>query len=195
MRRYFIRVPKWARMIYPSAIWSQADLDSTHDGILWTIDDGPDPESTPRWLELLDQMDTKAIFFLLGAKCEKYPQLVDAIRTAGHIIASHGYQHLDGWKTDYDTYIEDARRGIEITDASYFRPPYGRMTIRQYQEISSISQIMMWSVMPGDFDERVNGEVLKQRLDRAHAKDIVVLHDDISSVEKCAHHLRKAVLS
>lgn len=182
-------------MIYPSAIWSQGDLDFTHDGTLWTIDDGPDPESTTRWLELLDQMDTKAIFFLLGAKCEKHPQLVDAIRSAGHMIASHGYQHLDGWKTKYDTYIEDARLGLAITDASYFRPPYGRMTRRQYQEVSSMSQVMMWSMMPGDFDDSVSQEVLSQRLDCAHSDDIVVLHDDISAVEKCAYHLRKAVLS
>ncbi len=182
-------------MIYPSGIWSQSDLEFTHDGPVWTIDDGPDPESTPGWLELLDQMDSKAIFFLLGAKCEKHPQLVDAIRSAGHMIGSHGYRHLNGWKTNYDKYIDDVRLGLAITDASYFRPPYGRMTIRQYREISSMSQIMMWSLMPGDFDESVSQEVLSQRIDSAHSEDIVVLHDDISSIEKCTYHLHKAVLS
>lgn len=195
MRSYFIRVPKWARLIYPSAIWSQADLDDEHDGALWTIDDGPDPESTPRWLALLDHMGTKAIFFLLGAKCEKHPELVEAIRSAGHRVASHGYQHLDGWKTDYDVYVEDARLGIEISDASYFRPAYGRMTRRQYKEISKLADIMMWSVMPGDFDQSVSKETMSHRLDLVKQDDIVVLHDDISSFHKCRHHLPKAILS
>lgn len=195
MRGYFIRVPKLATLIYPSAIWTKTDLDFAHDGALWTIDDGPDPESTSLWLELLDHMDTKAVFFLLGAKCEKHPHLVDAIRSAGHIIASHGYHHLDGWKTDYETFIEDTRRGIEVAEASYFRPAYGRMTRSQFKEISKMADIMMWSVMPGDFDDRVSKETMSQRLDLVRPDDIVVLHDDISSYHKCADHLRQAVCS
>lgn len=195
MRGYFIRVPKWARLMYSSAIWTKADLDFAHDGALWTIDDGPDPESTPQWLELLDHMQIKAIFFLLGEKSERHPQLVDAIRAAGHIIGSHGYKHLDGWKTDNNIFVDDARRGIEISEAVYYRPPYGRMTRQQHKEISSISKIMMWSVMPGDFDHNVDKEVLSQRLKGVHEEDIVVMHDDFSSVEKYSYHVRRGMIS
>ena len=47
--------------------------------VLLTFDDGPDPEITPQILNLLNVYDRKAIFFLIGEKAEKYPELVKSI--------------------------------------------------------------------------------------------------------------------
>ncbi|GHB93821.1 acetylxylan esterase [Cerasicoccus arenae] len=58
-----------------------------------TIDDGPDPEDTPRLLELLAAHQAKATFFLIGQRAEQYPELVDAIRASGHEIGCHTYTH------------------------------------------------------------------------------------------------------
>lgn len=58
-----------------------------------TIDDGPDPEDTPRILELLAEHDARATFFLIGQRAAQYPELVEAIREAGHDIGCHTHTH------------------------------------------------------------------------------------------------------
>ncbi|WP_079166343.1 bifunctional polysaccharide deacetylase/glycosyltransferase family 2 protein [Streptomyces oceani] len=56
-----------------------------------TYDGGPDPEWTPRLLDLLDRHDARATFFLSGAQAARHPELVQRIRAEGHEIGSHTY--------------------------------------------------------------------------------------------------------
>jgi polysaccharide deacetylase family protein (PEP-CTERM system associated) len=49
--------------------------------------------NTMRMMEILDQANARATFFVLGWVAEKCPQLVRAIAAAGHEVASHGYEH------------------------------------------------------------------------------------------------------
>jgi len=58
-----------------------------------TIDDGPDPEDTPRILELLAEHGAKATFFVIGANVAAHPGLARAIAQAGHEVAHHTYSH------------------------------------------------------------------------------------------------------
>jgi len=63
------------------------------NGIWLTLDDGPDPETTPAILELLDRHSAKATFFVIGKEAEKYPELVREIAARGHQLANHTYSH------------------------------------------------------------------------------------------------------
>jgi peptidoglycan/xylan/chitin deacetylase (PgdA/CDA1 family) len=66
----------------------------TDDQDVWlTIDDGPDPLTTPAILELLKRHKAKATFFLIGEKVEKYPDLAHSIVEAGHTIGNHTQSH------------------------------------------------------------------------------------------------------
>lgn len=58
-----------------------------------TLDDGPDPEDTPRILDLLDQHQARATFFLIGERAERHPALVAEIARRGHEIAHHTHTH------------------------------------------------------------------------------------------------------
>lgn len=49
--------------------------------------------NTMRMLEILEERDVRATFFVLGWVAERCPQLVRALAAAGHEIASHGYGH------------------------------------------------------------------------------------------------------
>jgi peptidoglycan/xylan/chitin deacetylase (PgdA/CDA1 family) len=60
-----------------------------------TIDDGPNPETTPLLLDCLEKNGKLATFFLSGDRCEKNLSLIDSIRAAGHSICSHGYRHVN----------------------------------------------------------------------------------------------------
>ena len=58
-----------------------------------TIDDGPDPEDTPRILELLATHRARATFFVIGERAPRHPEIIRAICTAGHEIAHHTQTH------------------------------------------------------------------------------------------------------
>lgn len=69
-------------------------------------------ESVDPLLDLLDQYDVHATFFVLGMVAEKYPELVDKIHKCGHEIGCHGYSH----KTLYDLgevgFEEDVKKAL-----------------------------------------------------------------------------------
>jgi peptidoglycan/xylan/chitin deacetylase (PgdA/CDA1 family) len=58
-----------------------------------TIDDGPDPGTTPQVLALLEKYEARATFFLIGVKAAKYPALTHMILDAGHTIGNHTQTH------------------------------------------------------------------------------------------------------
>lgn len=62
--------------------------------IALTIDDGPDPEVTPRVLDLLDAAGAKASFFCIGALAARHPALVRDIAARGHSVENHSQNHL-----------------------------------------------------------------------------------------------------
>src|SRR5712691_6294785 len=61
--------------------------------IALTFDDGPDPEVTPRVLELLDRFQAKARFFCIGENAATQPELVKEIARRGHSVENHSYRH------------------------------------------------------------------------------------------------------
>jgi peptidoglycan/xylan/chitin deacetylase (PgdA/CDA1 family) len=65
--------------------------------ITLTIDDGPDPEVTPRVLDLLDAAGVKASFFCIGHKADQYPALCREIVARGHSVENHGDSHSWGF--------------------------------------------------------------------------------------------------
>src|SRR5262245_36881891 len=65
--------------------------------IALTFDDGPDPEVTPRILELLAAHGQRATFFVIGRRAEAEPALVRAIAEQGHAIGNHSSTHA--WLT------------------------------------------------------------------------------------------------
>lgn len=58
-----------------------------------TFDDGPDPETTPRILGILDRHCVKATFFMVGIYAEKHPEIVREVAARGHTIGTHTWSH------------------------------------------------------------------------------------------------------
>jgi len=72
--------------------------------------------NTYRLLELFEQQQAQATFFLLGWVAERYPQLVRAIHAAGHEVASHGYNHTKATlqsRAEFATDIKDTKKLLE----------------------------------------------------------------------------------
>jgi peptidoglycan/xylan/chitin deacetylase (PgdA/CDA1 family) len=96
-----------------------------------TFDDGPDPASTPAFLEVLAARRVQATFFLLGPMVRRAPQLAEEIVAAGHEIGVHGWEHryltLRGPRATYRDIAMAADEIIAATGVSprLYRPPYG----------------------------------------------------------------------
>jgi peptidoglycan/xylan/chitin deacetylase (PgdA/CDA1 family) len=63
------------------------------DHVALTFDDGPDPTSTPAFLDLLGELDVRATFFVLGEMLARAPELGRTMVEAGHELAVHGWDH------------------------------------------------------------------------------------------------------
>lgn len=68
-------------------------FDGAPDEIWLTVDDGPDPEDTPRILDALDAGAAKATFFVRGDRAERHPGLIREIRSRGHALGNHTFHH------------------------------------------------------------------------------------------------------
>jgi len=61
--------------------------------IALTFDDGPDPEVTPRVLDLLDAAGARATFFCIGRRVDAHPEIAAEIVRRGHGIGNHTQTH------------------------------------------------------------------------------------------------------
>jgi peptidoglycan/xylan/chitin deacetylase (PgdA/CDA1 family) len=117
------------RRIMPKLAGSASSAD-----VALTYDDGPDPRSTPQFLDLLASYDVSATFFLLGSAVTGNATLVKEMAGAGHELAVHGWDHQClAWKRP-GLLADELRRtqhtmedltGVPVTR---YRPPYGVMT-------------------------------------------------------------------
>ncbi len=70
-------------------------------------------KNTERILELLDQHQTRATFFVLGWTAERFPELVRAIHDAGHELGSHSYWHRLVYNLTPQSFRDDLQASCE----------------------------------------------------------------------------------
>ncbi len=76
-------------------------------------------ESTTRWLlDTLDASGVSATFFVLGWIAEQHPELIAAVRSAGHEIGSHGHDHLRAYDLTPEAFVVDVRRSVSALKAA-----------------------------------------------------------------------------
>ena len=178
--KYFIKTPWWLKKIYSSYVWS---MDGKERDIYLTFDDGPNAVATPFVLDCLAKYNAKASFFCIGKNVLAEPAIYRRVIDEGHSVGNHTQNHLNGWKTRDELYLADAREAAMHIDSNLFRPPYGRITSFQAKNMKfAINRddvkIIMWDVISGDFDEKLDGEqCLQHVILNARNGSIVVLHD------------------
>ncbi|MFG1347050.1 polysaccharide deacetylase family protein [Xanthobacter autotrophicus DSM 431] len=163
--------------------YSSAHVDGSYIAI--TFDDGPNPETTPRLLKMLEQRGIKATFFVLGSRATASPQIIKQMIAQGHEVANHSWDHPQLPKIPVaaaDKQIGDTNAAIEqITgkSPSNVRPPYGAMTpaLRAHLREKFGSTFIYWSVDPLDWKDR-NPQVIHDRIvSHVHPGAIILAHD------------------
>lgn len=84
----------WPQSPYLGPTLSRLPDDAVRRGeVALTFDDGPDPEVTPRVLDLLDQAGARASFFCIGRRVTAHPEIVREIARRGHRVENHTWSH------------------------------------------------------------------------------------------------------
>jgi peptidoglycan-N-acetylglucosamine deacetylase len=169
-----------ARLFYPEALFRV----KTDEKILYlTFDDGPDSLSTVPILNILSKHNTKAVFFCLGKAAFENPEIMNKIRSEGHLIGNHSYDHPDGFYMEDNLYLNDIGSAVKFTSGNLFRPPYGRLKRSQYNALKKSFTIFMWDIMPYDFDiEFGRKRALKTLKEKMRPGSVIVLHDTSTSL-------------
>ena len=179
---YFHCTPRLLPLLYPSLVWHK---NRSEKHIFLTFDDGPVPEVTDFALESLKTYNAFATFFCVGENISRHPEIFHKVIEQGHSVGNHTYNHLNGWKTPQERYLENVRlcartmkQHASLTLSQLFRPPYGRMTKRQINKLNGQYQIIMWDVLSGDFDRKLTGEkCLANTVKHTRNGSIIIFHD------------------
>jgi peptidoglycan-N-acetylglucosamine deacetylase len=153
--------------------------------IALTIDDGPNPDVTPRVLDVLDRFDARATFFCIGEVARRYPQVVEAIVARGHAVENHSLRHRHNFSLlgpgALQREIEGAQQTLtEISGTAplFFRAPAGLRNPFLEPVLCRLGlHLASWTRR--GFDTRTrDAAVVSQRLLRGlAARDILLLHD------------------
>lgn len=84
------------------------------NAVALTIDDAPMPDTTPALLDLLDQFEAKATFFLSGCRLEAEMGLAADMVARGHAIYAHGWDHIRLDRAGPARLVEDMTRCEEL---------------------------------------------------------------------------------
>jgi peptidoglycan/xylan/chitin deacetylase (PgdA/CDA1 family) len=172
-------VPSFREHVDTLARWrSHPGREWVEVGVALTFDDGPDPESTPAILDVLDAGRARATFFLVGEQLLTHHELGREVARRGHAIGLHGFHHVEGEEG------ADLLRGLDAIEAAagvrprLYRPPYGRMHEATYAACRELGlEAVYWSAWGADWEdigpERIVELVRRDLVDGA----IVLLHD------------------
>ena len=191
---YFVKTPGWLKKIYDSYIWSIPESDKI---LYLTFDDGPHPEATPFVLKELKKHNALATFFCIGKNVVAYPDIYKQIIREGHSVGNHTCNHLNGWKTNNDDYLNDVALASNEIDSCLFRPPYGRITSYQAKNLKTAMKgkepkVIMWDVLSGDFDTSCSPQqCLANVLFASVPGSIIVFHDSEKAFPRLEYTLPK----
>ncbi len=176
---YLVKTPPLAKKIFCDYLW---DIPTEEKVLYFTFDDGPIPEVTPMVLDILKDYSAQATFFCVGENIEKHPHIFQRILDENHAVGNHTHNHLNGWKTPKDVYINNVSKCQKLVNSKLFRPPYGKITREQANTLKSQYTIVMWDILCGDFDKKVTSKNCFGRM-KKHAVpgSIIVLHDSIKT--------------
>ena len=150
-----------------------------------TIDDGPDPDVTPRVLDLLDAAGAQASFFCIGWRARAHPALCREIVARGHRVENHGDSHSNAFslfgprRMRADVAAAQATLS-DITGQAplFFRPTAGLRNPFLEPVLAGLDlQLAAWTRRPYDTRDGRPQQVL-QRLTRGLGPgDILLMHD------------------
>lgn len=196
MKAYFPRTPRIMMRIFSKFTWC---FHSNEKQIFLTFDDGPTPEITEFVLRELKKYNAKATFFCIGKNIQNHPDIFNQIIIQGHSVGNHTQNHLNGWKTEKEAYLENVSICENVIssvvekskNSKLFRPPYGKIKKKQANALLEKGyHIIMWDVLSADFDTSISKEkCLQNVLKNTKEGSIIIFHDSIKAAARMQYVL------
>lgn len=174
-----------------------------------TFDDGPSANITPRILDILDEHNIKATFFMLGNMAESNPDLVKRVRANGHSIGNHSYSHNYNYIYAHsNNFLGEVYRTDEILkgilgssfNSKLFRFPGGSFESYKNQYKNDLKNIGFryydWNALNGDAEgNNIPASSLINRVKETTRgqKELIVLMHDSSSKATTAEALPQII--
>lgn len=142
-------------------------------------------DNTLRLLEILDEYDVKATFFLVDTWVQKYPELVKELSARGHEIGSHSTTHPQmsylsrGKILEELTVVADHIQALTGVRPTLFRAPYGDYSNDVILTARGAGyEVIQWSVDSLDWKNRGAEDVIRRATRNVKSGDIVLFHND-----------------
>jgi cellulose synthase/poly-beta-1,6-N-acetylglucosamine synthase-like glycosyltransferase/peptidoglycan/xylan/chitin deacetylase (PgdA/CDA1 family) len=164
--------------------------------IALSFDDGPDPQWTPKILDVLKQKNVPAVFFVIGNMANQRPDILKREYVEGHEIGNHTFTHPKfdeisrtqiRWELNLTQRLIESTLGVK---SILFRPPYGIDHQPEYaEEVAQLPYpqelgylIVGQRIDPDDWSLRDGKpipaqEIVDSVLRQADKGNIVLLHD------------------
>jgi peptidoglycan/xylan/chitin deacetylase (PgdA/CDA1 family) len=176
----------WPRSSLLGPNWTRLPEEAARQGaVAITIDDGPDPDITPRVLDLLDQHAAKASFFCVGKLVLRYPELAREIARRGHAVENHTQRHVHhfsllgprGLAKEIGQAQETIAQVVGLAPR-FFRAPAGLRNPLLEPVLTRFGlQLASWTRRGFDTVSHDADQVLGKLTRRLGGGDILLLHD------------------
>lgn len=177
----FFPLEKYGKYFFPHIIWW---VENSENMVALTFDDGPSPQFTPKLLEILDEFEVKATFFVIGTHAEKNPGLIKLIHRKGHEIESHSYSHHLLWFKSEDFITAEIDKNERILQQivgikpKFFRPPMGLWSSKLLKKLESRGyKAVIGDVYPRDPWNPGAERIFKRVISLVESGSIIILHD------------------
>jgi peptidoglycan/xylan/chitin deacetylase (PgdA/CDA1 family) len=171
--------PGWTLRGQIRTVWH---MPTTAPVVALTFDDGPQPNWTPRVLDILDEVAAKATFFLVGQNLRAYRSLA---RYDRHEVGNHTWSHADLARLDERAALNEVRRchdeigSVLGRTPKFLRPPWGHLGGSTLLAADSLDlDLIMWSQRMPENEYRVNpGSMAARVVGEARPGAILLAHD------------------
>ena len=163
-----------------------ARVDTSEKIIALTFDDGPHPYLTEQILDILDQFNVKATFFVVGKMCESYPFALKSIALRGHEIGNHTFTHLTETPSNADILrseiLKTEEKIFELTAKKtfLFRPPTGYCCAEAVKMTKELGyKTIVWDIDTRDWTSCSAESIFREIKKNARNGSIILFHDFI----------------
>lgn len=146
-----------------------------------TFDDGPSTVNTPKILDLLEQYQAHATFFILGNRAAAGGDVLKREVMLGCEIASHSWDHANLSKLKMKAVNKQHKKTINLVkkltgyEIQLTRPPYGAISKTMRKKLKM--PMILWSLDTLDWKSKDADKVYKKLTKNVQDGDIILLHD------------------
>lgn len=168
--------------------------------IALTFDDGPHYKYTAEILDILDEYNIKATFFVVGQLAEKYPELILREISEGHEVASHTWSHahltkLSDQSLENEIYAtEELLYELAEYRPTLLRPPEGKYGDNLLRVAGKLDyEVILWTVDTRDWAHTPSKTIVKTVLENTESGSIILCHDFIGGESPTPAALREFI--